>query len=167
MLEINKAARLLPSHIFDALPEPLHRGGFTASDGVEIEDIRSAASKLSNLQEIQALSRKVLDQQLERLERRWAAARPVANPSQESIVRGPGPSKRKGQRTHDKQRALRDKAIAGIDDAAETMPEFLKLMDERKVKPQPTWSEWPGSWREAYKNPRLRELIHTEINPAL
>lgn len=76
VLETFKMAGLLPSRIFAALPEPLHRGGFTASDGEEIEAIRSAASKLSNLQEIQALSRKVLDQQLQRLKGRWSAQQP-------------------------------------------------------------------------------------------
>ena len=54
---------------------------------------------------------------------------------------------------------LRDKTIAEIDDVAPTVLEFIKLMDERNVKPQPTWPGWPGSWSQAYKDPRIRKLI--------
>jgi hypothetical protein len=74
VLEVNEVAELLPSRIYDSLPEPLRRGGFNASDPVQVEVIRSAATKLSSVEEIQTLSKKVLDQQLQRLERRWSAA---------------------------------------------------------------------------------------------
>ncbi len=107
------------------------------------------------------------DQQLQRLERRWAAARPVANPVIEIIKQRPEPRKRKPRRTRDKLRLLRDKEIAEIDDIAETIGEFLQLMDEREVKPQPTWSTWPGTWLRAYKDPHLRELIHKDKSRAL
>jgi hypothetical protein len=167
VLEVNEVAELLPSRIFDALPEPLRRGGFYASDAAQSEVINSAAVKLSSLPEIQTLSRKVFDQQLQRLERRWAADQLMANSRREGGVRGRESKKHKRNRTHDKQRILRDKAIAAIDDAAQDIYEFLKIMDERKVRPQPTWSTWPGSWREAYKNPQLRELIHKDKSRAL
>jgi hypothetical protein len=164
VLEANGVAELLPSRIYDALPEPLRRGGFNADDAAQVEIISSAASRLSSVQEIEALSSKVLDQQLQRLEGRWAAARPVANPA---LVQGRTPTNRKGRRTRDKQRMLRDKEIAEIDDIAETIGEFLQLMDERKVKPQPTWSTWPGTWLKAYRDPHLRELIHKDKSRAL
>jgi hypothetical protein len=166
VLEVNGVAELLPSRIFDSLPEPLRRGGFYASDPAQAEVINSAAVKLSSVQEIQTLSGYVFDQQLQRLKRRWAAQL-SANPSRGAGVRGRESKKHKRNRTHDKQRMLRDKAIAAIDDAAQDIYEFLKIMDERKVRPQPTWSEWPGSWREAYKNPHLRELIHKDKSRAL
>jgi hypothetical protein len=61
----------------------------------------------------------------------------------------------------------RDKLIVEIDAVSPTVVEFLKVMDERKVKHQPTWSGWPGSWVEAYKNPRLRKLIHQDKSRAI
>jgi predicted DNA-binding protein YlxM (UPF0122 family) len=76
--EINSVAERLPSRIYNALPEPLRRGGFfNASDPTQMEIIRSAANKLSNLEEIQKLNKEVFDQQLQRLEKRWSAATPI------------------------------------------------------------------------------------------
>lgn len=75
VLEMNEVAELLPSRIYDALPEPLRRGvGFGVSNSPEAETISAAARELSDVQEIQALCRKVIDQQLPRLKRRWSAA---------------------------------------------------------------------------------------------
>jgi hypothetical protein len=167
VLEVDQVAELLPSRLYDALPEPLRRGGFNASNEVEVEIISAAASRLSNLQEIEALSREVLDQQLQRLERRWTAAQSVVNPVPQIIVQGRTPTKRKVRRTRDKQRMSRDRLIAEIDDISPTIGEFLKLMDERKVRPQPTWTGWPGSWSKAYTDPRLRKLIHQDKSRAL
>jgi hypothetical protein len=163
VLEVDQVAELLPSRIYDALPEPLRRGGFKASTAAEVE-IRAAARKLSNLREIQELSSKVLDQQLKRLESRWSAAIVQTREPQIRELK-----KRTGRRTRDKQRMIRDKLIAEIDDVAETIVEFLQLMDERNVKPQPTWSEWPkpNSWVKAYQNLRLRKLIHQDKSRAL
>jgi hypothetical protein len=166
VVELGEVVQLLPSRIYGALPEPLRRGGFKASsdNAAEVEIIGSAASRLSSVQEIEALSSKVLDQQLQRLEGRWAAGRPVADPAG---VQGRTLPNRKRRRTRDKQRMLRDKEIAEIDDVAETIGEFLQLMDERKVKPQPTWSTWPGTWLKAYNDSHLRELIHKDKSRAL
>jgi hypothetical protein len=162
VLEVNEVAELLPSRIYDFLPEPLRRGGFNASDPAQVEVISSAAAKLSSIQEIQTLSKKVLDQQLQRLEKRWSAAIVQTREPQIRELK-----KRKDRRTRDKQRMSRDKVIAEIDAVYPTVGEFLKVMDERKVRPQPTWSEWPGSWVQAYKNPHLRELIHKDKSRAL
>lgn len=76
-------------------------------------------------------------------------------------------NKRKPKRKRDRQRMIRDNLIAELDEIAETPGEFLRLMDERNVKPQPTWNEWPGSWVKAYLNPRLRDLIHKDKSRAL
>jgi hypothetical protein len=85
----------------------------------------------------------------------------------EIVVRGRGPTKRTSRRTHDKRRMKRDKLIAGIDEVSPTINGFLKLMDERSVQPQPTWSGWPGSWSKAYLDPCLRKLIHQDKSRAL
>lgn len=78
VLEIREVAERLPSRIFAALPQPLLRGGFNAPDPKEAEDINSAANKMNNLELIQALNRKVFDQQLQRLQGRWSAGTPVS-----------------------------------------------------------------------------------------
>jgi hypothetical protein len=169
VLEINEVAELLPSRIYDALPEPLRSGGFgfDSNNSTQVETIRAAAKTLISVEQIQALTGRVVDEQLQRLEGRWSAARPVANLGREIIVQGRGPTKRTGGRTRDRQRMSRDKLIAEIDDVSPTINEFLKVMDERRVQPQPTWSGWPGSWSQAYKDPRLRELIHKDKSRAL
>jgi hypothetical protein len=71
--DVKEIAELLPSRIYEALPEPLRRGGYNGRDAEEVEFIDSVASRLSSVQEIQALSRKVFEQQLKRLEGRWMA----------------------------------------------------------------------------------------------
>lgn len=159
--EINSVAERLPSRIYNALPEPLRRGGFNASDPTQMEIIRSAANKLSNLEEIQKLNKEVFDQQLQRLEKRWSAA--IVQIRESQIQE----RKKRKDRTRDKPRMSRDKVIAEIDAVYPAVGEFLKVMDERKVRPQPTWNEWPGSWVQAYKNPHLRELIHKDKSRAL
>jgi hypothetical protein len=167
VLEVNEVAERLPSRIYASLPEPLRRGGFNPDDAEQMQVIRSAKETLNSIEQMRALIEGVLDQQLRRLESRWSAARPAANPATEIIVQGRRPTKRKGRRTRDKQRMSRDQLIADIDDVSPTVGEFLQLMDERKVKPQPTWSTWPGTWLKAYKDPHLRELIHKDKSRAL
>jgi hypothetical protein len=169
VLEVDQVAELLPSRVYAALPEPLRRGGFgfDSNNSTQVETIIAAAKTLSSVEQIQALAGKVVDEQLRRLEGRWSAARPIANLGGEIIVQGRGPTKRTGRRTRDKQRMSRDKLIAEIDDVSPTINEFLKLMDERNVQSQPTWKGWPGSWSQAYKDPRLRKLIHQDKSRAL
>jgi hypothetical protein len=168
VLELNEVAQRLPARIYNALPEPLRRGGgFYDGDPAQAELIHSTAKELSSVQKIQALSEMVFDQQLQRLQGRWSLARPATNVVREIIVQERQSKKGKARRTRDKLRMLRDKEIAEIDDVAPTSIEFVKLMDERKVQPQPTWSGWPGSWLQAYKDPRLRKLIHQDKSRAL
>jgi hypothetical protein len=161
--EMGEVTERLPVHIHRALPELLRERGFYTGDPVKDEAVRSAAKTLDTVEQIQALTSGVFDEQLKRLKERWSATIGQAG----ALNNAGRPSKRKALRTHDKQRMIRDKLIAEIDDVSETITEFLQLMDERKVRPQPTWSGWPGSWKEAYKNPRLRELIHKDKSRAL
>lgn len=176
VLEMNRLVALLPFRILEILPEPLRRQGFDRSDdSAQLEAMQS----FSTVKQIQTFTEGVLDQQLQRLMARWSPS--IANinqprPDQPSVKvnfeklngQTDRQTKRKARRTQDKKRVLRDKLIAEIDDIAETIPEFLQLMDKRKVKPLPTWSEWwPGSWVLAYKDPHFRALIHKDKSRAL
>jgi hypothetical protein len=154
VLEMQQVIEQLPVHIYTSLPEPLRMGGYNPDNAEQMQAIESAKSTLSNVEQIQTLTQRVLDEQLQRLVRRWSAGI-VQVQGTDVQVRGSErsePKKRKGRRTRDRLRMRRDKLIAEIDDVAATNGEFLQLMDERKVRPQPTWSGWPGSWREAYTN---------------
>jgi hypothetical protein len=162
--EINEVAELLPDRVKDALPPPLRKERFDESDITQDESLKT----LNSIGKIQALTTQVLDSQLRRLEGRWAVAKTLVKTIKEVVViEKTEPKKSTRSRTPDKQRVFRDKMIAQIHDAAEGIHEFLKLMDERNVRPQPTWSGWPNSWRDAYKNPRLRKLIQQDKSRAL
>jgi len=169
VLEVDQVAELLPSRIFNALPEPLRAGGYGfARDNPErMQAIEAAIDTLSTVEKVRALTECVLEQQLKRLGNRWAAATPALNATREIIVRERSPKRPKGRKKHDEQRRCRDKLVAEIADISPTLHEYLKLMDECKVQHPPTWSGWPGSWSEAYKNPRLRKLIHQDKSRAL
>jgi hypothetical protein len=171
-LELNRVVDALPYHLFGALPEPLRHRGFNSEDSAQASAVQAAAEALGSLEQIRKLIAAVLDQQLERLVRRWPTTRSVA-PSESPtyqlhyVSRAPRVSKRKRSRTADKRRIARDRIIAQIDDSSETIAEFLRKMDEREVKPQPTWEDWPDSWTKAYRNPRLRALIHKDKSRAI
>jgi hypothetical protein len=157
ILEMDRVVERLPNHLFGALPQVLRTGRFNENEAAQMEAIRS----LSTIEQLQTLIETVLDQQLGRLEERWSATSSLL-PSQPQRV-----NTKKSRRRRDKQRAERDKLIAEIADVAKTPTEFLRSMDERKVQPQPTWNEWPGSWGQAYQNPRLRTLIHQDKSRAI
>ncbi len=163
VLEMDRVVDRLPAHLRDALPEYLRPEGYNSNDPVQMEALESAANTLNTVERLQTLIEEVLAQQFERLARRWtpplASAAPVV-----SII---GSQKRKLTRTRAKQRMDRDRLIAEIDDISKGVPEFLKIMDERKVRPQPTWSGWPGLWTTAYTIPRLRKLIHQDKSRAI
>ncbi len=165
--EMSQVVEGLPAHIRAWLPEPLRTEGFDNDNPERMQAIQSAAKNLESAEQIQVLTGRVLDQQLQRLEGRWAASRPGTNLVREIVVQGRGPTKRTSRRTHDKRRTKRDKLIAEIDEISPTINEFLKLMDERSVQPQPTWSGWPGTWSKAYLDRRLRKLIHQDKSRAL
>jgi hypothetical protein len=164
---MNQVVERLPAYIFNSLPKPLRMGGYNPDSPEQMQAIQSAKEPFSNVEQIQALTGQMLDQQLRRLEGRWSAAQPVTNVVKEIIVQERESKKSKGLRTRDKLMIARDRVIAEIDEVAPTVLEFLKLMDERNVKPQPTWSGWPGSWLRAYNDLRLRKLIHQDKSRAL
>jgi DNA-directed RNA polymerase specialized sigma24 family protein len=70
VLEMDGVAELLPVRLYSALPEPLRDQSFVRSD----EAVRSAAKTLSTVEQIQALTARVSDEQLQRLKERWSAA---------------------------------------------------------------------------------------------
>jgi len=165
VIEMMTVIETIPSHLYASLPESLQTGRFENS-----REQLAAANALRTQERIQAFIQGVLDQQVERLSKRWSVTSPLAreypssHPDDFPLKK---PVKRKAVRTRDKVRMKRDRIIAGIDDVSESPTEFLRLMDERDVKPQPTWSGWPGSWKEAYLDPRLRKLIHQDKSRAL
>lgn len=165
--EMQRVVQQLPAHINAALPEPLRAGGYRHDDPERNSLIEAAVEAFSGSQ-VQALIQEVLDDQLQRLVRRWSATtmRVLETVQVPEPVRRE-PKKRRTPRTRDKVRMNRDKMIAEIADISPTIGEFLKLMDERNVQPQPTWSGWPGSWRKAYTDPRLKKLIHQDKSRAL
>jgi hypothetical protein len=160
---MNEVAGWLLARIQMALPEPLREIGWYRNDPARDEAVRSAADKLSTVEQIQELIAQVFEEQLQRLNERWSAAAPAST----GQTRQGTTKKRKARRVPDKQRIMRDRMIADIDSVARTIIEFLQIMDEREVLPQPTWSGWPGSWKEAYKIPRLRALIHKDKSRAI
>jgi hypothetical protein len=173
VLEMNEVAEWLPARIHAAQPELLRDHVLYAIDPAKKEAaFRMVAETLGTVDQIQSLIARVSEEQLQRLTGRWSAALPLVHSEgrpheSDGLPAARRALKRKPTRTRDKQRAVRDRLIAEIDDAAETTTEFLQLMDERKVKPQPTWSGWPGSWKQAYKDPVLRRLIHQDKSRAL
>ncbi len=157
--EANDVAELLPFRIRRALPEPL-RDEISITDPVKGEAARSAVKRVSTVEQLQSFTNGVLEQQLRRLQSRWSTDVFPERQMRRS-------SKRKNLHTRDALRMRRDKLIAEIAEVARTPDEFLQLMDERKVQPQPTWNAWPGSWTQAYKSLHLRKLIHQDKSRAL
>ncbi len=166
-LEMQRVIDQLPAHIYASLPEPLRRGGYNPHDTEQMEAIETAKKTFSTVEQIQVLTEQVIDQQLTRLRSRWSTSIPQVHSVQVSGVQLHRSKTPKRQRTRDKERIHRDKQIFEIDDAAETPTEFLKIMDERKVKPQPTWSGWPHSWVKAYQDAHFRKLIQQDKSRAI
>jgi hypothetical protein len=165
--EMNEVVERLPPRILAALPEPLRSQSFNTGNPEKDEASRSATMTLSTVEQIQALTEQVIDQQWRRLAGRWPTTIVSQAPPMQSNGKTLQPNKKKSPRKRDKQRIGRYQEIAEIADISETNIEFLQTMDERKVKPQPTWSGWPGSWVQAYKNERLRKLIHQDKSRAI
>ncbi len=72
VLEMNEVVEWLPVRIHSALPEPLRAEGYR-NDPARDEAVRSAANTLSTVEQIQALTARVFDEQLQRLRKRWSA----------------------------------------------------------------------------------------------
>jgi hypothetical protein len=172
VLEMNEVAAWFPTRIHAALPEGLRDHVLCAIDPKKREAaFRLAQATLGTLEQVQSLITRVFDEQLQRLSERWPVTTSSARsesplnqsnrrPAAQHIVR------RKPNRTRDKLRVARDHLIYEIDETSQTMAEFIRAMDERKVKPQPTW-QWPGSWARAYQDLHLRKLIHQDKSRAI
>lgn len=93
VLELNEVAQRLPSRIYNALPEPLRAGGygFSRDNPERMQAIQSAANALNSLEAIHALTERVLDQQLQRLARRWSAAIPTVPTDQAGVTKANRP----------------------------------------------------------------------------
>jgi len=174
VVEMSAVVGRLPFHIHKVLPEPLRTQGYDNENAEQVSALKSAMATLSTVDKIRSLTMRVLDDQLQRLERRWSAenvrlremvVQTHVAPSDTASVK---PKKKKRGSLRDRQRANRGRVIAEIADISKTQAEFLRRMDERKVPPQPTWSSrWPGSWVQAYKDPHLRKLIQQDKSRAL
>lgn len=183
VLEASQFADLLPSRIYEQLPQPLRRGtGFYANDLAQEELIASAARELGSVEKIRTLIEMVIGQQLKRLEGRWLIARPVTNVVREIIIQeresnkaepaGPGSVTSGGQirRTINREgweqrlklyRAIqnilkRDPSLQGI--------EFCAQLDTRHAPPLYDWvkrGQWRDglTWKEAWGDPQLRRKI--------
>jgi len=78
VLEMHQLVELLPVHIFASLPEPLRAEDYNHKNVEQMRATESAKSTLSNVEQIQALTKRVLDQQLQRLSRRWSPSMPIS-----------------------------------------------------------------------------------------
>jgi len=152
VLEMNEVVERLPLYIHNELPGPLRLGGFDSNNLAQVEAIRSAAKTLSTVDQIQALTRGVLDQQLQRLERRWSAtAMPVR-----------GPNKRRGWEQKQKLYVAIQKVLSAKQDLQGM--EFCAELDKRHALPLYDWTkrgEWREglTWKEAWGDPDLKRKI--------
>jgi hypothetical protein len=173
VVEMSAVVGRMPFHIQKALPESLRIQGYDSQNAELVATLKSAAATLSTVGQVRSLTMRVLDEQLQRLERRWSAETVrVPGVAFESQLAPSGTlsvkqKKKKRGSLRDRQRENRDRMIAEIADISKTQAEFLRQMDERKVPPQPTWSRWPGSWAQAYKDPHLQKLIQQDKSRAL
>jgi hypothetical protein len=174
VLEMNQSVELLPNRILEALPELLQRQGFYTNDLAKDAAIRSAADALSDLEQIQTLSKEVLDRQFERLANRWSATNPVISgpppvqinqPIHTTVVLNKerrDPNKRKGWQQRLKLYSTIQKVLSKKPSL--TGAKFCAELDNRHALPLVDWEtsgEWRNglTWKEAWSNPTLRRRI--------
>jgi hypothetical protein len=73
-LEMQRVIAALPNYIYKSLPQPLRVGGWNRDNAEQMGAIESAKATLSNVAQIQSLTKQVMDQQLKRLESRWSVS---------------------------------------------------------------------------------------------
>jgi hypothetical protein len=76
LLEMHQVVERLPAYIYTSLPEALRMGGCNPDNAEQMQAIESARKTLGSVEQIQTLTERVIDQQLERLVRRWSASAP-------------------------------------------------------------------------------------------
>ena len=169
VLEMHQVVEQLPVHVCDSLPEALRIGHYPHDNPKQMQVVESAAQALSNVEQIQALTDTVINQQLLRLARRWSASIPPpiqviqhANTAETFGKQKRRLNKRKGWKNKLKlynaiQKTLRrDPSLKGI--------EFCAELDKRHAPPLYDWfksEEWRGglTWKEAWLDPALRRKI--------
>jgi len=72
-LEVKRAVELLPSHLFDSLPEKLQLRWFNRDDPEHTIAFESAGITFGTVENLQTFIDCVVDQQLERLTKRWSS----------------------------------------------------------------------------------------------
>lgn len=169
VLEIDQVAELLPSRVYDALPEPLHSGGFgfDPDNAEQMQAIQSAKETLSNVEQIQAWTGKVVGEQLLRLEGRWSASIPTFQTQQPPLTKQ---IKRKGWEQRLKLYAVIQKVLS--DNPSLQGMDFCATLDKRHAKPLFDWvkrGQWREglTWKEAWRDPSLRRKIRRVRQEAL
>lgn len=173
VLEMNQVVESLPFRILKALPEPLQSEGWYTNDSEkEDEAKRSAAMTLSTVEQIQRLTKHVIDQQWERLAARWPVTVPVVNqprPDQHPRTTREtlgGQTRRFNKRKGWEQKLKLYNAIQNILDRNPSLEgiEFCAELDKRHAPPLYDWvktREWREgfTWKEAWKDRKLRRKI--------
>jgi hypothetical protein len=173
VLEMNQSIELLPYRMLEALPEPLHRQGFYTNDPAKDAAIRSAADALNSIEQIQTLTKEVLDRQFLRLANRWPTTKPVSvsppvqinQPVHTTVIlhkEARGPNKRKGWQQRLKLYSTIQKVLSKKPSL--TGAKFCAELDNRHALPLVDWEtsgEWRNglTWKEAWSNPTLRRRI--------
>ena len=73
VLQTDRVVDRLSVHLKEALPEPLRAESYRTDDHVQVTAIESAVKTLMTLENLQSLIDRVVDQQFQRLSRRWVS----------------------------------------------------------------------------------------------
>lgn len=170
----------LPTRICAALPEPLREQGFDHNNSEKMQAIESSLRTLNSVEAIQALTERVLAQQLKRLEGRWAASifpvsspQLVQQPSTTSVTSG-GQTRRMNKREGWEQKLKLFSAIQNALNRNSSLQgiEFCAELDMRHAPPLFDWvktGEWSTglTWKEAWGDRRLRKKIRRARQEAM
>jgi hypothetical protein len=172
-LEINQLVERLPAYIYTALPEALRQGGFNPENPEQMKAIESAKETLSNIGQIQALTERVIGQQLQRLAGRWSTAisavsqpQPVLQSRTITTTTSGEHARRVNKRKGWEQKLKLYSAIQKALDRNASLQglEFCAELDKRHAPPLYDWvktGEWREglTWKEAWASRRLRKKI--------
>jgi hypothetical protein len=171
VLEMKQVVERLPVRIYTSLPEPLRMGGFNKDNAEQMQAIESAKKTLSNVEQIRALTERVLDQQLQRLVKRWSAgisfSRSQPNQHPRTTTEKLGGQARRFNKRKGWERKL--KLYSAVQNTLKRNPslqgiEFCAELDKRHAPPLYDWvrsGEWQEglTWKEAWADARLRRKI--------
>jgi hypothetical protein len=164
VLEMHQVVERLPVHIYTSLPEPLRMGGFNRDNAEQMQAIESAQKTLSNIEQIRALTERVLDQQSNRLERRWSAATSTLQIQQPPVNKRN--TRKQIKRTGWEQKLKLYNVIQKILSRNPRLQgmKFCAELDKRHAPPLYDWTkrgEWRNglTWKEAWNDRPLRRKI--------